>query len=205
VIGDGVVEQGERRHFVSPLDSRRRGIFTVARRPPCSSIPGRATGRRILRIEASCHCRAVRFSVEAYAPAPYLRCYCSICRKTAGGGGYAINLGARAKTLTVTGSKHIRMFRATIDGDESPAERRFCGRCGSALWVQDPRWPDLVHPFASAIDTPLPKPPEQVHMMLGSKADWVRVDARRGEERHDAYPDASLRDWHRAHGLLSKP
>ncbi len=92
-----------------------------------------------MHLEGSCHCGAVRFSVEAYAPRPYLRCYCSICRKTAGGGGYAINLGARAETLRVEGTEHITVFQARIDGATSPAERRFCGRCGSALWVWDPR------------------------------------------------------------------
>ncbi len=157
-----------------------------------------------MRLDGSCHCGAVRFSVEAYAPVPFLRCYCSICRKTAGGGGYAINLGARADTLHVTGRKHIAMFHAVIDGAESEGERRFCKRCGAALWVSDPRWPELVHPFVSAIDTALPEAPEQVHMMLGSKANWVRVDAKRGEARFDDYPEQSLEDWHRAHGLLDE-
>ena len=153
-------------------------------------------------LEGSCHCGAVRFSVEAYAPAPYLRCYCSICRKTAGGGGYAVNLGAKAGTLRVEGEDAVTVFHARIDGEESPAERRFCARCGSALWVSDPRWPDLVHPFASAIDTPLLAPPECEHIMLGSKAGWVRVDAHRAERRYDEYPDDSLEEWHRRHGLL---
>ena len=153
-------------------------------------------------LEGSCHCGAVRFSVEAYAPAPYLRCYCSICRKTAGGGGYAVNLGAKAGTLRVEGEDAVSVFHARIDGEESPAERRFCARCGSALWVSDRRWPDLVHPFASAIDTPLPEPPECEHIMLGSKAGWVRVDAHRAERRYDEYPDDSLEEWHRRHGLL---
>jgi hypothetical protein len=155
-----------------------------------------------MQLEGSCHCGAVKFSVAAYAPAPFMRCYCSICRKTAGGGGYAINLGARAATLRVTGEEHISKFHALVDGEESPAERRFCGRCGSALWVWDPGWPELVHPFASAIDTPLPEPAEAVHMMLGSKANWVRVDAREGEPQCAGYFVHSLEDWHRAHGLL---
>ena len=150
-----------------------------------------------MRLEGSCHCGAVRFSVEAYAPVPYLRCYCSVCRKTAGGGGYAVNLGARAATLKVEGEENIAMFHARIDGRESSAERHFCRHCGTALWVFDPQWPELVHPFASAIDTELPKPPEQVHMMLGSKAGWVRLDAKRGEPE-------SLEDWHREHGLLDE-
>lgn len=155
-----------------------------------------------MKLAGSCYCGAVRFEVEAYAPVPYMRCHCSICRKTAGGGGFAINLGAKADTLTVDGTEHISMFHAVIDGKESPAERRFCAKCGSALWVFDPRWPDLLHPFASAIDTPLPEPPDQVHIMLGSKPAWVRDDARPGEACHDAYPTDSLEAWHRARGLL---
>jgi hypothetical protein len=155
-----------------------------------------------MHLEGSCHCGAVHFSVEAPHPYPYNLCYCSICRKTAGGGGYAVNLGAKAATLRVEGEDAVSVFHARIDGEESPAERRFCARCGSALWVSDPRWPDLVHPFASAIDTPLPEPPECEHIMLGSKAGWVRIDARRTERRYDDYPQDSLEDWHRRHGLL---
>ena len=155
-----------------------------------------------MHLEGSCHCGAVRFSVEAYAPAPYLRCYCSICRKTAGAGGFAINLGANADTLEVEGEENISVFHATSDGRESSCERRFCSRCGSALWVWDPGWPQLLHPFASVIDTPLPQPPEQVHMLLASRANWVRIDAQDGEARFDGYPSDSLEDWHRAHGLV---
>ncbi len=155
-----------------------------------------------MQLEGSCLCGAVKFSVKANAPAPFLRCYCSICRKTAGGGGYAINLGAKADSLTIEGEEHISLFHAVIDGEESPAKRRFCARCGSALWVWDPRWPELVHPFASAIDTALPEPPESLHMMLASKAEWVRLDARDGEQQFATYPSQSLEELHRAHGLL---
>ncbi|NNE22596.1 MAG: GFA family protein [Rhizobiales bacterium] len=156
-----------------------------------------------MQLEGSCYCGAVRFSCEAYAPVPYLRCYCSICRKTGGGGGYAINLGARAAGLKVSGSENISVFHAVIDGEQSPAERRFCSKCGSALWVQDPRWPDLLHPFASAIDTELPQPPEHIHIMLSAKPGWVRVDDSGSEDRFDAYPPDSLEDWHRRHKVLS--
>ena len=90
-------------------------------------------------LEGSCHCRAVRFSLRSETPRPYMHCYCSICRKTAGGGGSAINLGGEAETLSVLGKRHLRTYRARLeDGSESPAERRFCGRCGSALWVWGP-------------------------------------------------------------------
>ena len=158
-----------------------------------------------MQLEGSCHCGSIKFSVESAEPVPFMRCYCSICRKTAGGGGYAINLGADHRTLKVTGKRHLRIYTATIvEGDHvrhSSGQRHFCGLCGSALWLYDPSWPDLVHPHASAIDTPLPKPPASVHIMLGSKAPWVRVEGRKGDERFDAYPDFSLKEWHEQQGL----
>ena len=136
-----------------------------------------------------------------------MRCYCSICRKTAGGGGFAINLGADAGTLKVKGKRYLRVYRAQLsDADgahASSAQRHFCSRCGSALWVWDPTWPDLVHPHASAIDTPLPVPPAHVHMMLGSKATWVEPEGKPGDQHFDAYPDMSLAQWHERHGLSS--
>lgn len=155
-----------------------------------------------MRLEGSCRCGAVSFNCEAYAPVPYMRCYCSICRKTGGGGGYAINLGAHADSLEIRGADSLSVYQAVIDGRTSAAERRFCKHCGSALWVQDPRWPELVHPFASAIDTPLPIPPQTVHIMLADKPDWVIADIRDGDLAHDGYPELSLRDWHDSHGLL---
>lgn len=155
-----------------------------------------------MMLEGSCHCGAVRFTVDAYAPVPFARCYCSICRKTAGGG-FAVNLGAWADTLKVGGEEHLGEYRAVLpDGSRSEARRRFCRECGSALWAWDPRWPELIHPHASAIDTDLPEPPEVVHLMLGSKASWVDVPAGEGHVHFDEYPDKSLEEWHRRHGLL---
>ena len=159
-----------------------------------------------MRIEGSCHCGRVRFSCEACAPVPYQYCYCSICRKTAGGSGSAINLGGYADTLQVEGREHLGIYHATIrEGDEctiSSGQRHFCTGCGSALWLFDPEWPELVHPHASAIDTPLPEAPERMHILLDSKANWVRVPRGANDGHAQHYPDESLEDWHRRHGLL---
>src|ERR1700756_4443607 len=57
-----------------------------------------------MRLEGSCRCGAMSFSVDSHTPYPYQRCYCSICRKSAGGGGYAINIMGLADTLKVKGS-----------------------------------------------------------------------------------------------------
>ena len=155
-----------------------------------------------MRLEGSCHCGAVRFTVEAPNPFPFALCYCSICRKTAGAGGFGINLGARYDTLKVDGDDHVRTYHARLEGRAlSPAGRAFCDTCGSALWVYDPRWPQLVHPHASAIDTELPAPPERTHLMLGSKPGWVEPCIHDGDKSFEEYPDETLAEWHERLGL----
>jgi len=69
------------------------------------------------KLEGSCRCGAVHFSVQSHAPYPYQLCYCSICRKTAGGGGFAINLSGENKSLKVQGRKAVGMFRAEIKNE----------------------------------------------------------------------------------------
>ncbi len=157
-------------------------------------------------LEGSCRCGAVRFRCDSHTPQPYQRCYCSICRKTAGGGGYAINLGADARTLKVDADGDAKqVFHAEIREEDgacrlSTAERHFCARCGTALWLFSPEWPDLVHPFASAIDSPLPVPPASVHLMLRFKPSWVEPQVGPGDACFELYPDESIEAWHRRHG-----
>jgi len=161
-----------------------------------------------MKLKGSCHCGAVRFSLDSDSPYPYQRCYCSICRKTQGGGGYAINLGGDAGTLKVLGQDDVSVYHAKLKrkGEQrahtSTAQRHFCRRCGSALWLYDPEWPELVHPFASAIDTPLPTPPEHTHLLLADKAPWVEVKAGRKDKQFAEFPRESLFEWHQRLGLL---
>ena len=159
-----------------------------------------------MRLDGSCHCRAVRFSLRSRHPVPYQLCYCGICRKTQGGGGYAINLAGDAASLEVDGRRHMRGYRAILRDEDggvgrSEAERTFCGICGSGLWLYDPTWPELIHPFASAIDTPLPVAPERTHLMLGSRPDWVEPAIGPRDRRFEVYPEESIADWHRRLGL----
>lgn len=160
-----------------------------------------------MELKGSCHCEGVRFTVQSRHIYPYNRCYCSICRKTAGGGGYAINLGAVYDTLHVEGMENVSVYQARINDlnsnqtKQSPAKRHFCKHCGSALWVWDPRWPELVHPFASVIDSELPVAPQHVHMMLRSKAPWVEIEAEWEDQLFDEYPNESLAKWHQRMGL----
>jgi hypothetical protein len=154
-----------------------------------------------MRLEGSCRCGAVKFSLDSHTPYPYQRCYCSICCKSAGGGGYAINIMGDFATLKVEGRRAIRKWHAMIDGEEGSAERSFCRNCGTPLWVWDENWPELVHPFAQCIDTPLPVPPANVHLLLRDKAPWVEPEIGPNDERYEGYPALSIEDWHKRRGL----
>jgi hypothetical protein len=158
-------------------------------------------------LEGSCRCEAVRFTVASHTPYPYQLCYCSICRKTAGGGGYAINIMGVAESLDVKGRKAIGVYRAKIWDDDgktceiSTGERNYCRKCATALWLFDASWPELVHPFASCIDTPLPVPPVRTHLMLRYKPAWVKPVIGKKDLAFDLYPRQSIEEWHKHHGL----
>lgn len=161
-----------------------------------------------MHLEGSCQCGAVQFSLESDSPYPYMRCHCSICRKTGGSGGFGINLGGDAHSLRVSGQEHVAHFHAVIREPgkrpkRSKGYRHFCRQCGSPLWMWDPRWPDLVHPYAGAIDTPLPRPPDVVEAGLDYVAPWVEVPRGKGHRHVGTWPEESLREWHARHGLLS--
>jgi len=155
-----------------------------------------------MKLSGACHCRAVTFTVQSSEPVPFNRCYCEVCRKTAGAGGFAVNLAAVFETLSVEGRENISTYHARIpDADTgqievSTSERCFCKICGSALWLWSPDWPELLHPHASVIDTPLPLPTQRWHMMLGSAASWTQPCVRGTDREFDAYPDTSLAEWH---------
>jgi hypothetical protein len=115
----------------------------------------------------------------------------------------------RAETLKITGEKNMSVYRSAkndrADYDEdglSKARRYFCSKCGSALWVYGTDYPDFIYPFASAVDTPLPEPPEMTHLMLENNASWVRLLVTDHDASFDRYPDTGIEDWHRQRGLF---
>lgn len=153
-------------------------------------------------LDGSCRCGAVHYTVQSNTPQPYMRCYCSLCRKTNGGGGYTINIMGQANSLTVTGRDNLSEYGfVRDDGQLSPARRSFCKSCGSMLWNYDPTYPDFIYPFASSVDSDLPIPPQTCHIMLSSKPGWVTPDIRDGDQAFDTYPDQSIEDWHRTRNL----
>jgi len=83
---------------------------------------------------------------------------------------------------------------------------RYVGHLGSQAHKWQPqvrqKWRTYLYPLASAIDTPLPEPPQRYHIMLNSKAPWAYVpEQSEGHHRFDEYPDSSIEDWHKKRDL----
>ncbi|KAH8835057.1 Mss4-like protein [Flagelloscypha sp. PMI_526] len=160
-------------------------------------------------LKGSCHCGVVRFTVESSTNVPFALCYCSICRKTSGTGG-ATNLGGYSKSLNILqGKEHISVYNAVLDRDtekerRANSERNFCSKCGTHLWLYDSTWPELIHPLAQVIDEPeLPVPDSRVCIMVESKPKYVALPEGK-KEVYDQYPELSLEDWHKKHGVYAE-
>ncbi|KAG2009467.1 hypothetical protein CC2G_012400 [Coprinopsis cinerea AmutBmut pab1-1] len=159
-----------------------------------------------VELKGSCHCGAVRFSVQSSTPVPYQLCLCSICRKVGGVGG-SINLGGHSETLKVEGKENISVYKAVLDRDTpdqrtASSERNFCKKCSSMLWLYDESWPELIHPFASAIDSPeLEAPETMVCIKLDSKPGHVRLPEGK-KETYQGYGEESIEGWHKKHGCF---
>ncbi|KAJ3514349.1 hypothetical protein NLJ89_g2422 [Agrocybe chaxingu] len=153
-----------------------------------------------VELKGSCHCGAVKFSLLSSTPVPYQLCVCSICRKVGGVGG-SINLGGHSETLKVEGKENISVYKAVMDRDTpqqtiASSERSFCKKCSSMLWL-----PELIHPFASAIDSPELEVPETMSVCLvSSKPAYVRLPE--GDKKvYKKYGPYSLEEWHKKHNL----
>jgi len=158
-----------------------------------------------IELKGSCHCGAVRFTVDSSTPVPYQLCLCSICRKVGGVGG-SINLGGHSSTLKVEGKEHLSIYRAVLDRDTpeeriASSERHFCSKCSSMLWLFDETWPELIHPFASAIDSPeLESSKTIICVKTDSRPSYVRLPEGEKKIFKEFGPD-SLEDWHKKHRL----
>ncbi|TGO62578.1 hypothetical protein BOTNAR_0112g00040 [Botryotinia narcissicola] len=96
-------------------------------------------------------------------------------------------------------------YTATADRGKPTAkkctsERNFCSECSSMLWLWDKTWPELIHPFASAIDTELPIAEEMVCVKGDSKPEYVRWPE--GKKKvYEGYGEFSIEEWHKEKGF----
>ena len=155
-----------------------------------------------MKLKGSCHCGAVHFRVESHTPYPFMRCYCSICRKTQGGGGYAINIMGVAATLKARRAQHVATYRAARIAEPgaarkrlSPARRHFARRAAARYG-----WPTAL--AAMDLSVRIGDRHAAAEATGGGRAD-ARLRAglgrralRPGHTHFPEYPREGIADWH---------
>ena len=139
---------------------------------PCpvgsTSLPSRHMSESSVPLTGGCNCRAVRFEIsEPLLGAAY--CHCTRCQRRTG---TAASPSAAVKPGTfriVSGEDHIRRWNA---GDGT--DKVFCGTCGSHLFSQDPKSPEMINVRMGSFDgDPGLRPTGRVH--VASAAAWEPI------------------------------
>ena len=96
-------------------------------------MPLRSSPIQVLGIRG----RSLTFGVKSKTPHPYMWCYCSICRKTNGSGGYGINIAAERETLEfVKGEDKMKIYQANIGTKSKPKKRCSSSHVGANVKVR---------------------------------------------------------------------
>lgn len=65
------------------------------------------------KLDGSCQCGGVEFTLQSQTPVPYQLCACSICRKVGGYSG-SVNLGGIADSLKILKGKDLIKYGPAI-------------------------------------------------------------------------------------------
>jgi hypothetical protein len=117
-----------------------------------------------------CQCGAVGFTVEG-EPKRMAQCHCEDCRRSTGTG-HGVQAFFDKSAVTITGETGI--YEHLADSGNKRA-RHFCPVCGSRLFSENSRAPDMIGIAAGAFDNSNWFRPEQI-VWFSARPVWDAVD-----------------------------
>ncbi len=119
-------------------------------------------------VSGACLCGAVRFT--ATLPSLWCaHCHCTQCQRFHGAPLVTWVGFAAAGFRLVAGEHSLRWYRSS-----APAQRGFCGDCGSSIFFQSERWPGEMHVALGNLLEPLDREPE-AHVHYDSHVGWLEL------------------------------
>jgi hypothetical protein len=119
-------------------------------------------------MEGGCLCGAVRYRLGE-APRDVGWCHCRNCQLNSGSPAMAFGT-VREELFTLQGgAETIRLFASSAD-----AERYFCGRCGTPLYVTEHREPGELYVSVATLDDPAATPPG-FHIFTAQRIEWAPI------------------------------
>ncbi len=118
--------------------------------------------------KGGCLCGAVTFRITL--PTLFCgHCHCSMCRK-AHGAGYITWIGVLLSHFELRqGAQKLKEYASSTHG-----KRGFCLECGSTLFCQSDKHPDVMDIVLANIDDKIDRVPE-AHYYFSDRADWVMI------------------------------
>ncbi|MDX1648723.1 MAG: GFA family protein [Myxococcota bacterium] len=102
-----------------------------------------------MKVEGGCYCGAVRYEAEG-DPLFKGLCYCRECQHVSGGGANVV-MAVPESGFRYTKGQPKSFRRSDL---ESPANREFCGECGTHLATRSPSLPGGVMLKVGSLDDP---------------------------------------------------
>jgi hypothetical protein len=124
-----------------------------------------------LAITGGCLCGAVRYEVRAEAPLGARYCWCRVCQYL-GAGTAAASALFRTEDLDVSGP--LTDYVSQADSGAT-MHRRFCARCGTAVFSEAEERPTLIFVRAGTLDDPNLAPPTAT-IWTKSAPEWACFD-----------------------------
>ena len=118
------------------------------------------------KVRGACLCGAVAF--EADLPTLWCaHCHCTQCQRYHGAP-LVTWVGVKADNFRITaGKEKLRWFRSS-----APAQRGFCGNCGSSFLFQSERFPGEMHISLTNLQDPIDREPEG-HANYDTLVEWL--------------------------------
>lgn len=128
-----------------------------------------------------CLCGAVSYE-HSGDPAVVAICHCDDCQRHSGSS-FSVNVGVPVDGLRVTGDA-LKTVQTVGSGSGRPRERKFCGECGSPLYVVLEELPELAFIKAGTLDDRSEVIPT-VEIWCDRAQPWVEESESRGRFARD--------------------
>jgi len=119
-------------------------------------------------VPGGCLCGSVRFQIE-FPTLVCAHCHCSMCRRAHGAGYVTWAVVPYERFKLLAGADRLVRFRSSDHGTRS-----FCGTCGSTLFCESTRQPEVIDVVLANVEGPIDLAP-QAHFYFDDRADWVQV------------------------------
>ena len=119
-------------------------------------------------VAGACLCGAVKFEVTL--PSLWCaHCHCSQCQRFHGAP-LVTWVGFNSDSFRVTaGADILRWYHSS-----APAQRGFCGDCGSSILFRSERWPGEMHVCLTNLIDPIDREPES-HAHYDTHVPWLSL------------------------------